>query len=229
MAKTAFVVDDEENIREIIRCSVESCGLSVCGFEDALQMLNELSRRTPEIIILDIMLPGIDGLEALRRIKSNPATASIPVIMLTAKSSETDKVAGLDLGADDYITKPFGVLELMARIRAALRHGSIQTENNTIFEYRGLVLDIGRHEVFLNDMQIELTLKEFELLKKLMENAGKVILRNTLLDEVWGYGYGGETRTLDMHIRSLRQKLNDDSSSSGYISTVRGVGYKFNS
>jgi len=229
MAKTAFVVDDEENIREIIRCSVESCGLSVCGFEDALQMLNELSRRTPEIIILDIMLPGIDGLEALRRIKSNPATASIPVIMLTAKSSETDKVAGLDLGADDYITKPFGVLELMARIRAALRHGSIQTENNTIFEHRGLVLDIGRHEVFLNDMQIELTLKEFELLKKLMENAGKVILRNTLLDEVWGYGYGGETRTLDMHIRSLRQKLNDDSSSSGYISTVRGVGYKFNS
>jgi len=117
----------------------------------------------------------------------------------------------------------------MARIRAALRHGSIQTENNTIFEHRGLVLDIGRHEVFLNDMQIELTLKEFELLKKLMENAGKVILRNTLLDEVWGYGYGGETRTLDMHIRSLRQKLNDDSSSSGYISTVRGVGYKFNS
>jgi two-component system alkaline phosphatase synthesis response regulator PhoP len=229
MAKTAFVVDDEENIREIIRCSVESCGLSVCGFEDALQMLAELSRRTPEIIILDIMLPGIDGLEALRRIKSNPATASIPVIMLTAKSSETDKVAGLDLGADDYITKPFGVLELMARIRAALRHGSIQTENNTIFEHRGLVLDIGRHEVFLNDMQIELTLKEFELLKKLMENAGKVILRNTLLDEVWGYGYGGETRTLDMHIRSLRQKLNDDSSSSGYISTVRGVGYKFNS
>jgi two-component system alkaline phosphatase synthesis response regulator PhoP len=229
MAKTAFVVDDEENIREIIRCSVESCGLSVCGFEDALQMLNELSRRTPEIIILDIMLPGIDGLEALRRIKSNPATASIPVIMLTAKSSETDKVAGLDLGADDYITKPFGVLELMARIRAALRHSSTQTENNTIFEHRGLVLDLGRHEVFLNDMQIELTLKEFELLKKLMENAGKVILRNTLLDEVWGYGYGGETRTLDMHIRSLRQKLNDDSSSSGYISTVRGVGYKFNS
>jgi two-component system alkaline phosphatase synthesis response regulator PhoP len=229
MAKTAFVVDDEENIREIIRCSVESCGLSVCGFEDALQMLNELSRRTPEIIILDIMLPGIDGLEALRRIKSNPATASIPVIMLTAKSSETDKVAGLDLGADDYITKPFGVLELMARIRTALRHGSIQTENNTIFEHRGLVLDLGRHEVIVNDGQIELTLKEFELLKKLMENAGKVILRNTLLDEVWGYGYGGETRTLDMHIRSLRQKLNDDSSSSGYISTVRGVGYKFNS
>jgi two-component system alkaline phosphatase synthesis response regulator PhoP len=228
MAKTAFVVEDEENIREIIRCSVESCGLSVTGFEDAVQMLNEIEKQRPEFIILDIMLPGIDGLEALRRLKSNHATDSIPVILLTAKSSETDKVAGLDLGADDYITKPFGVLELMARVRTAMRRGGTKKEDITVFQHKGLLLDTDRHEVYLDNNRIELTLKEFDLLKMLMQNSGRVIQRDTLLDEVWGYGYGGETRTLDMHIRSLRQKLNDDSTSGGYITTVRGVGYKFN-
>lgn len=227
MNKRAFVVEDEENVREIIKCALESCNLQVNGFEDALAMLAALPSIRPDIILLDIMMPKMDGLEALRALKSDPANSQIPVILLTAKSSETDKVTGLDLGARDYITKPFGVLELMARVRAALRSDST-AEKKTLFEYDGLKLDISRHEVFLNGQRVELTLKEFELLKILMENRGNVLTRNNLLDAVWGYGYSGETRTLDMHIRSLRQKLSDSPSDDGFIATVRGVGYKFN-
>lgn len=228
MKKIAFVVEDEDNIREIIKCAVESCGLTVTGFYDAVSMFEELRHVRPDIILLDIMLPQMDGLEALKKLKTDTATAAIPVMMLTAKSSETDKVTGLDLGADDYITKPFGVLELMARIRAALRRGGAVADAPDIYEHNGLTLDAAKHEVYRGGEKVDLTLKEFELLKTLMENKGKVMLRNTLLDKVWGYGYAGETRTLDMHIRSLRQKLNDDAGSDGYISTVRGVGYKFN-
>jgi two-component system alkaline phosphatase synthesis response regulator PhoP len=228
MAKRAFVVEDDDNIREIVRYSLESCGLGVTGFDDAVSMLEHLAKITPDIIVLDIMLPTMDGLEALRRIKAKTETSGIPVILLTAKSSEIDKVAGLDLGADDYITKPFGVLELMARVRAVLRHGSASHDAAEVLECKGLLLDTARHEVYLGEKKIELTLKEFDLLKMLMMNAGKVIARNTLLDDVWGYGYAGETRTLDMHIRSLRQKLDDDAENSCYIVTVRGVGYKFN-
>jgi len=228
MGKRAFVVEDDDNIREIVRYSLESCNLSVTGFDDATSMLEDLGRVMPDIIILDIMLPTMDGLEALRKIKANPDTAGIPVILLTARSSEIDKVTGLDLGAHDYITKPFGVLEFMARVRAVLRNGPIGDVKADTLEHNGLLLDSSRHEVTLNGKKIELTLKEFDLLKLLMQNAGKVIARNTLLDDVWGYGYAGETRTLDMHIRSLRQKLGDDAENSIYVSTVRGVGYKFN-
>lgn len=228
MSKQAFVVEDDDNIREIVRYSLESCGLTVIGFDDAVSMLEQLKKTTPDLIMLDIMLPMMDGLEALKRIRLNAQTAKVPVILLTAKSSEIDKVTGLDMGADDYITKPFGVLELMARVRAVLRHGSAEQSYTDIYEINGLMLDSSRHEVYLNGKKIDLTLKEFDLLKLLMRHAGKVIGRNTLLDDVWGYGYAGETRTLDMHIRSLRQKLNDDAENSQYISTVRGVGYKFN-
>ncbi len=224
MAKTAFVVEDEENIREVIKCTLESCGLSVVGFEDAETMLSALAEDRPDIILLDIMLPGLDGFATLKRIKSGEAK-QVPVILLTAKSSEIDKVTGLDLGADDYITKPFGVLELMARVRAALRHAGRPSEEGSVFSARGIRLDADRHEVLLHERPVELTLKEFDLLKTLMENKGKVMPRNTLLDAIWGYGYAGETRTLDMHIRSLRQKLGMDGDS--FISTVRGVGYKF--
>lgn len=228
MKKHAFIVEDEDNVREIIKCSLESCGLKVTGFEDAVSMFDELYKTHPDIILLDIMMPKMDGLDALRKIKASPATSSIPVIMLTAKSSEIDKVTGLDLGAHDYIAKPFGVLELMARVRAALRTESSAPKAQTVYEYNGLKLDSVRHEVFLNGCKIELTLKEFELLKVLMENPGNAMTRNALLDTVWGYGYSGETRTLDMHIRSLRQKLNDSTGNDGFIITVRGVGYKFN-
>ncbi len=228
MQKQAFVVEDDENIREIIRCSLESCGLRVAGFEDAVEMFGVLAKQLPDIILLDLMLPRMDGLDALRQLKADARTSHIPVLILTAKSSETDKVAGLDLGADDYVTKPFGVLELMARVRAALRRASGTAGSLPVCEARGLRLDSARREVTLEGRKIDLTLKEFELLRLLMGNADRVMTRNEILDGVWGYGYSGETRTLDMHIRSLRQKLGDDAGDDGFIATVRGVGYKFN-
>lgn len=228
MEKRAFIVEDDDNIREIVRCSLESCGLSVTGFEDASMMLEALARENVSLIVLDIMLPTIDGLEALRRIRANERTARLPVILLTARGSEVDKVTGLDLGADDYITKPFGILEFMARVRAVLRHAKRETEEGEILVAKGLVLDAAKHEVTLDGDKVDLTLKEFDLLRALMHSTGRVVTRNTLLDEVWGYGYAGETRTLDMHIRSLRQKLGDDAENSRFIVTVRGVGYKFN-
>ncbi|HEX2937627.1 MAG TPA: response regulator transcription factor [Ruminiclostridium sp.] len=226
MGRQAYIVDDEENIREIVKCALESCGIEVVGFEDAVSMLTVLKTDIPDIILLDIMLPGMDGLEALRRIKSNPESTSIPVLMLSAKGAETDRVAGLDLGADDYIVKPFGVLELMARVRAALRRTNSKSEKKTVYEYNELKLDTESHEVTHRNKPVELTLKEFDLLQIMMENAGKAMARNVLLDKVWGYSYIGETRTLDMHVRSLRQKLHD--ADGRYISTVRGIGYKFN-
>ncbi len=226
MEKHAFVVDDEENIREIVKCALESCQIKVTGFEDATLMLEAVKKNIPNLIILDIMLPHMDGLEALRRLKADLSTANIPVIMLTAKGSEIDRVTGLDLGADDYIVKPFGVLELMARARAALRRKGTAAKNETVYEHNGIKLDSESREVMLDHDCIELTLKEFELLKLLMKNKGKAMARNQLLDTVWGYGYIGETRTLDMHIRALRLKLHD--SGEKYITTVRGIGYKFN-
>lgn len=230
MEKHAYVVEDEENIRELIKCTLESCGLSVRGFESAPPMLRDLGQEPvlPDIILLDVMLPEMDGLEALRRIKGNRRTSGVPVILLTAKSGELDKVNGLDLGAEDYVTKPFGVLELMARVRAVLRRGTQAQEPGGVLTRGALTLDVGRHEVTLGGEKIELTLKEFELLRTLMENAGRAMARNELLDRVWGYGYAGETRTLDMHIRSLRAKLHENADAAGFISTVRGVGYRFN-
>ena len=225
MPKLVFVVEDDENIREIIRCALESCGLAVSGFEDAVEMFSSIAKDTPDLILLDLMLPKMDGLDALKMLKADARYSHIPVLILTAKSSEIDKVKGLDLGADDYITKPFGVLELMARVRATLRRSTGLSESAC--SVRGLCLDPVRHEVKLNNKPVSLTLKEFELLHLLMLNAGSVITRNEILDKVWGYGYTGETRTLDMHIRSLRQKLGD-SVENGFITTVRGIGYKFN-
>lgn len=227
MRKRAFVVEDEENIREVIRCTLESCGLEVTGFEDADSMLTRLAARMPDLILLDLMLPGTDGMKALRRVKAGPA-ADVPVIILTARAAETDVVAGLDAGADDYITKPFGVLELMARVRAVLRRGVPAGPEGEALECRGLRMDTARHEVTLEGKPVALTLKEFELLQVLMANKGHVMPRNVLLDRVWGYDYAGETRTLDMHVRSLRHKLHDNAEEERYIATVRGVGYRFN-
>lgn len=227
MRKRAFVVEDEENIREVIRCTLESCGLAVTEFEDADSMLAALPESMPDLILLDLMLPGTDGMEALRRVKNGPA-ASVPVVILTARAGETDVVAGLDGGADDYITKPFGVLELMARVRAVLRRGAPAGTEGEVLECHGVRVDTARHEVTLDGKPVALTLKEFELLQVLMENRGNVMPRNTLLDRIWGYDYAGETRTLDMHVRSLRHKLHDDAETERHIATVRGVGYRFN-
>jgi two-component system alkaline phosphatase synthesis response regulator PhoP len=227
LGKRAFVVEDEENVREIIRCALESGGLEVSGFEDASAMFAALRDGLPDILLLDIMLPGMDGFETLRRLKKNPKTARLPVILLTARGAETDKVAGLDLGAEDYITKPFGVLELMARVRTVLRRRQDTGTGEAVYKFKDLQLDVARHEVLLNGKPLELTLKEFELLRVLMQHPGRVLTRDFLLDTVWGYSYAGETRTLDMHIRGLRRKLGD-SADDGHISTVRGVGYRFN-
>lgn len=227
MQKLAFVVEDDENIREIIRCTLASCNLKVAGFEDAVEMFSALPRQMPDIILLDLMLPRMDGLDALKKLKSDRTTAHVPVLIITAKSSETDKVTGLDLGADDYITKPFGILELMARVRAALRRSKGSHTEQAVFEFHGLRLDTARREVTQNGKPVALTLKEFDLLKFLMQHCGQAMTRDEILDNVWGYSYTGETRTLDMHIRSLRQKLGESAGGRGMITTVRGIGYKF--
>lgn len=231
MGELIYLTEDDENIRELVTCTLEAFGFTVNAFEYAESMLDEFSREIPALILLDIMLPGMDGIEALKIIRKNPATKSVPVIMLTAKGTEVDKVKGLDNGADDYITKPFGVLELSARVRAALRRsGDILDEQkgkNTI-ETHGISINTDTREVFVNNQKTDLTLKEFELLKSLVLNKDRVVTRDELLSTVWGFDYAGETRTLDMHIRSLRNKLNDDAENPRFIKTIRGVGYRFN-
>lgn len=226
MAELIFAVEDEDNIREIIQCTLSSFGYETRTFACAEDMLRETGgERQPDLILLDIMLPGISGLDALKRLKQSPKAAHIPVILLTAKSLETDKVAGLDLGADDYITKPFGILELMARVRAALRRGKTETQSQTLFTYKDLCLDSEKHMVQIEGKEIHLTLKEFELLHILLQNIGKAVSREELLDRVWGLDFEGESRTLDMHIKTLRQKLGDGANEPKYIKTVRGIGY----
>ncbi|HAN44110.1 MAG TPA: DNA-binding response regulator [Ruminococcaceae bacterium] len=228
MKNLIFIAEDEENIRELLRCTLESYAYDVKCFSDGVSIKNELENTKPDLILLDIMMPGIDGITLLRTIKTNKATASIPVIMITAKTSEVDKVIGLDSGADDYITKPFGLLELTARVRTALRRTQPEeNDNENIIILNGIKLNPFSREVKLRDTEIELTLKEFELLYLLMKKPNCVITRDELLNHVWGYDYVGETRTLDMHIKTLRSKLGDDAECPKYIKTIRGIGYKF--
>ena len=228
MAKLIYITEDDDNIRELLRCTLESYGYRVQCFDGAAGMFDAIRGELPDLILLDIMMPGMDGMEALRTLKNDQRTGPVPVIMLTAKSGEVDKVTGLDLGADDYITKPFGLLELTARVRAALRRnpsGGGKGEN--ILTAADITLNVDSHEVFRDGTPLELTLKEFELLKLLILNSNRVVPRENLLGEIWGYDYMGETRTLDMHIKTLRAKLGDDADNPRYIKTVRSVGYKF--
>lgn len=229
MPERIFIAEDDDNIRELLRCTLESYSYTVECFEGAVQMLDALkSSPPPSLIMLDIMMPVMDGIEALKLLKSNKAYLDIPVVMLTAKSGEVDKVTGLDLGADDYITKPFGLLELTARVRAALRRNkSKEIPEESVITVSDLMLDSDNHEVAQGGNFLELTLKEYELLKLLIQNKSRVVPREDLLGEIWGYDYIGETRTLDMHIKTLRQKLSDDAENPKYIKTVRSVGYKF--
>ena len=228
MEKLIYIAEDEGNIRELVQYTLESYGYRTEGFETADEMLARLEEKIPDLILLDIMMPGIDGVEALRLIRSRRETKRTPVIFITAKSTEIDKVRGLDAGADDYITKPFGLLELSARVRGALRRGEPDEEKE---EQRlsagGLVMDVQNREVFSGGEPVELTYKEFELLHMLMASKGRVVSREELLDKIWGYDYVGETRTLDMHIRTLRSKIGDSADNPKYIKTVRGVGYRF--
>ena len=219
-----FCVEDDSNIRELVVYTLESTGFQARGFEDGSSFLEALALETPELVLLDIMLPGEDGMELLRKLKASKKTREIPVIMVTAKGAEYDKVKGLDAGADDYVTKPFGMMELISRIKAVLRrsaNGSISGED--AFESGEIRLDPKKHEVTVHGEVVNLTLKEYELLKRLMKNSNIVLTRDQLLEDIWGYDFDGETRTVDVHVRTLRQKLGD---AGEQIETVRGVGYR---
>ena len=217
-----YCVEDDDNIRELVIYTLETTGLKARGFADGSAFMEALAFDTPELILLDIMLPGDDGLELLKKLKSSSKTKGIPVIMVTAKGSEYDKVVGLDSGADDYVTKPFGMMELVSRIKAVLRRSG-KVEDRMDMETSGVHVDVKKHEVTVDGKEISLTLKEFELLEKLMRNQGIVLTRDQLLTEIWGYDFDGETRTVDVHIRTLRQKLGEKGD---LIQTVRGVGYR---
>jgi len=226
MSQLIYVVEDEGNIRELLLCTLNAFSYNAIGFATAEEMLAECAKNMPNLVLLDIMLPGIDGIQALKTLRKTNKYKGIPVIMLTAKSTEADKVTGLDLGADDYITKPFGVLELAARVRTILRRGgNMLTEGDTSYLYRDIFMDLNRHSVTVDGEIIELTLKEYDLLAVLLQNPQKVFGRDELLNLVWGYDFAGESRTLDMHIKTLRQKIGDTAEQPKYIKTIRGVGY----
>lgn len=218
-----FCVEDDDNIRELVIYTLETTGLMAKGFADGRTFMEALAFETPELVLLDIMLPGEDGLSLLRRLKSSSKTKDIPVIMVTAKGAEYDKVVGLDSGADDYVTKPFGMMELVSRIRAVLRRAGKTPEKTENMGVDGIQMDVKKHEVTVDGEQVTLTLKEFELLERLLRNRNIVLTRNQLLEDIWGYDFDGETRTVDVHIRTLRQKLGDKGE---LIETVRGVGYR---
>ena len=217
-----FCVEDDRNIRELVVYTLSSTGMEAEGFEDGEVFFKALAERLPELILLDIMLPGEDGMAILKKLKNNKKTKDIPVIMVTAKGTEYDKVSGLDAGADDYVTKPFGMMELVSRIKAVLRRTK-KKEEIEVLKAGPIVLKEKKHEVLVDGAHVSLTLKEYEMLKRLMHNKGIVLTRDRLLEEIWGYDFDGETRTVDVHIRTLRQKLGKAGEE---IETVRGVGYR---
>ena len=219
-----YCVEDDSNIRDLVVYTLETTGYKARGFEDGKACMEALASETPELILLDIMLPGEDGMSILGRLKASPETRDIPVIMVTAKGAEYDKVMGLDSGADDYVTKPFGMMELISRIKAVLRRVSKDVgEGEGLLMCGNLMMDGKKHEVKVDGSVVTLTLKEFELLKQLLKHPGIVLTRDQLLEDIWGYDFGGETRTVDVHVRTLRQKLGD---AGEYIETGRGVGYR---
>ena len=217
-----YCVEDEKNIRELLIYTLETTGFSARGMANSKELKDALKEELPDLILLDIMLPGEDGYSILERLKASSETQNIPVIMVTAKEAEYDKVRGLEAGADDYITKPFGMMEFVARVKAVLRRCSRQEEDKEL-KCDDLRLSVGRHKVYWKEEKVELTRKEFGLLQYLMENKGLVMTRNQILWHVWGYDFDGETRTVDVHVRTLRQKLGE---AGNLIETVRGVGYR---
>lgn len=226
--KKILIIEDEPNIRELILYNLKTNGYDGIAAEDGIMGITMVHREKPDLILLDIMLPGKNGYEICRELRDEGNNT--PVIMITAKTEELDKVMGLEYGADDYISKPFGIREMMARIKAVLRRYEITTElssaEDTVIIIDDLKINVERHEVKVGDRSVELTLKEFELLKYLAENRGRVFTRDQLLNSVWGIDYAGETRTVDVHIRHLRQKLSYGKNDEQYIETIRGKGYK---
>lgn len=222
MGKIVYFVEDDNNIRELVIYALQNSGFEAVGFECAADLYDSLKENIPDLMLLDIMLPDEDGLQILDKLRNRLETRDVPVIMLTAKDSEYDKIKGLDSGADDYVTKPFGVMELISRVKAVLRRAEKKVVANSL-SFENIVLDSTKHEVHVNGKEIILTYKEFELLHHLMKHPNIVLTREKLLELVWNTDYMGETRTVDVHIGSLRQKLAE---AGQYIHTVRGVGYK---
>ncbi len=222
MAVHIYIVEDDKNIREIEMFALKNSGYAVEEFENAKSFFSRSAEKVPDLVLLDIMLPDMDGLEIVKKLRSRPDTVRVPIILVTAKTTELDKVKGLDIGADDYLTKPFGVMELISRVKALLRRSkALQDDKQMVLG--DITLDSERREVHVGGELCELTFKEFELLKLLMVNAGIVLHRDTIMSDVWGTDYEGESRTLDMHIKTLRQKLGE---AGNMIKTVRNVGYK---
>ena len=218
-----YYVEDEKNIRDLVEYALLANGFEIRCFADGVSFWQGLrEEKNPELILLDIMLPGENGMEILHRLKENAATKHIPVIMVTAKGSEYDKVLGLDSGADDYIAKPFGMMELVSRIKAVLRRTQ-KEEVDTDLSYQDIRICNASHKVFVRDEEVELTKKEYNLLSYLIRNQGVVLTRDQLLNSIWGYDFDGETRTVDVHVRSLRQKLGN---AGDCVTTVRGIGYR---
>ena len=218
-----YCVEDEPGIRELMVYALNAAGLEARGFPDGAAFWEAIRRQKPDLVLLDIMLPGEDGIEILRHLRKSAATSGTPIIMATAKGTEYDKVLGLDLGADDYLAKPFGMMEMVSRVKAVLRRTGAR-ENKDILRSGGLTVNLREHTVTVDGKRIELTLKEFELLKALMASPGTVFTRGQLLDTVWGAAYEGETRTVDVHVGTLRSKLG---ACGEMLATVRGVGYRW--
>ena len=225
--KTILAVDDEVHILELLKYNLETNGYTVITVETGEEALDLLSNEKIDAVLLDVMLPQIDGLEVLRRIRNTEKIKKMPVILLTAKSDELDKVLGLETGADDYIAKPFSIRELQARVKAVLRRVSERETSEQKISTHGLEIGLESKIVKKDGVLIEMSLKEFELLKLLAENPGKVYSRDVLLEKIWSYEYIGETRTVDVHIRHIRKKIEEDDSNPMFIKTVRGFGYKF--
>lgn len=220
-----YVVEDDKSIQEIESFALANVGYRVEGFGTALEFREAMKKELPDLILLDVMLPDEDGLSIVKRLRADKETVMIPVLMVTAKTTELDKVKGLDIGADDYMTKPFGIMELISRVKALLRRSSAAEDRDKVLKLGAIVLDREKHAVTVDRQPCELTYKEYELLKLLLKNAGIVTTREVILDRIWGTDFEGESRTLDMHIKTLRQKLGTAGS---MIKTVRNVGYILN-
>ena len=228
--QTILVIDDEANILELLEYNLVKNGYGVLRADTGEMGLELLKCRKADLVLLDYMLPGMDGMEVLRRIRTDPEFISVPVMMLTAKGEETDKVLGLEMGADDYLTKPFGIRELLARVKALLRRSAPEQkgrQTEEILRIGSLVIDCGAREVTCDGETVELSRKEFDLLALTARHRNRVFTREQLLEQIWGYEYSGETRTVDVHVRGLRRKLEPDPEHPRYLRTVRGVGYKF--
>lgn len=218
-----YLVEDDDSIRELVLYTLHTTGFEAEGFRNAADFWQALEKELPQLVLLDIMLPDEDGLHILKRLRAGAETADLPVMMLTAKSSEYDRVVGLDSGADDYMPKPFGMMELVSRVRALLRRAAKPAAEDKLFTAGSLAVDVKRRAVTVDGEPVILTYKEFELLCYLLGNRGVVLSRDQILTKIWDYNYSGETRTVDVHIRTLRQKLGD---AGALIETVRGVGYR---